>query len=90
MELTFGRYTDSFKSKEKLNFWNESIKLFESGKFLDAYNLFFMYLCDDKISNVTVTKGGNFIDVSLIQGSKLVKAHITGKSNGRGGTCNVR
>jgi hypothetical protein len=77
MELTFGRYTDSFKSKEKLNFWNESIKLFESGKFLDAYNLFFMYLCDDKISNVTVTKGGNFIDVSLIQGSKLVKAHIT-------------
>ena len=76
MDLTFGRFTDSFKPKEKITFWNESVKLFDEGKYLDAYTLFFMYLSDDSVSNVSVAKTNGNIDATIVQGSKSVKVHI--------------
>ena len=52
MAIRFGRFSDSFKLKEKVDAWKESEKLFEEKKFLDSYNTLFRYIRDDNLENV--------------------------------------
>jgi hypothetical protein len=78
--MTFGRYTDAFKTKNKLDRWNECDKLFEQKQYFDSYTAFFDYLKDDTIENVVYTKsadGGNgTMEFSIRQGSKKVTGRI--------------
>jgi hypothetical protein len=77
MEYNFGRFTDSYKPKEKINFWTLASDLFEQKKYFESYKEFIKYLGDDSISNVTTKEVSNGIYFELIQGSKLVKVHIS-------------
>ena len=74
--ITFGRFSDSFKSKDKINYWNQSEKLFQEKKYLDSYEAFFNYLRDDTENNVKFTRSGDKIDFELLQGSKIVSGYI--------------
>lgn len=74
--MTFGRYTDAFKPKEKVDKWNECDKLFEDKKYFDSYAAFFEYLKDDSVNNVVYTKNGDSLDFSIRQGSKKVNGKI--------------
>jgi hypothetical protein len=78
MEYNFGRYTDSYKPKEKINFWTLASDLFEQKKYFESYKEFIKYLGDDSISNVTTKEVSDGIYFELIQGSKLVKVNISG------------
>lgn len=74
--MTFGRYTDSFKSKEKLDFWNESEKLFTNKQYFDSYVTFFKYLGDDEMDNLSFTRQDDSINFQFFQGSKLITGSI--------------
>jgi hypothetical protein len=78
MEHTFGRYTDSYKPKDKINFWTAASDLFEQKKYQESYKEFIKYLADDAIGNVKETSGGEGLNFELVQGSKLVKVSIAG------------
>lgn len=78
--ITFGRYSDSFKPKAKVDFWNRSEKLFQEKDYTASYEAFFNYLKDDEINNITWKKEGNDITFELLQGSKIVRGSI---SNGK-------
>jgi len=76
MPITFGRFSDSFKSKAKINYWNECEKLFQEKKYFESYEAFLNYLKDDEINNVKFTKNGERIDFELPQGSKVISGFI--------------
>lgn len=77
MDYNFGRYTDSYKPKDKLNCWTLASDLFEQKKYTESYSEFIKYLRDDEVGNVKVIEGGNGIDFELIQGSKKIGVHFS-------------
>ncbi len=76
--ITFGRFSDSYKPKQKIEFWNTSEKLFLEKSYLDSYEAFFNYLRDDESNNVSFKRDGSRIDFELLQGSKIIKGFIDG------------
>lgn len=78
METNFGRYSDSYKPKDKVNFWTSASDLFDKKNYLESYREFVKYLSDDEVGNVTINSGSDFVDFGLIQGSKSVRVHIQG------------
>ncbi|HEY3251672.1 MAG TPA: hypothetical protein VGK25_11190 [Ignavibacteria bacterium] len=76
MPITFGRYSDSFKPKKKIEFWNQSEKLFFDKQYLDSYEAFFNYLRDDEAGNLKFTRRGDSIEFEFPQGSKLINGNI--------------
>ena len=89
MAIRFGRFSDSFKPKEKVDAWKETEKLFEEKKFLDSYNALFRYIRDDNLENVKTfplkrdfensTGENSGIKFELVQGSKIVKGFADNK-----------
>lgn len=77
MEYTFGRYTDSYKTKEKTNCWTLASDLFEQKKYFESYKEFVNYLKDDEEGSVKFIEGGNGVDFELVQGSKKVIVRFT-------------
>jgi len=70
--IRFGRYSDSYKTPEQLEFWDKANKQFDKKEFLDSYDSFFQYLADPKTKNVTYSREGDQINFELLQGSKKI------------------
>ena len=70
--IGFGRYSDSYKSKEQYAAWEESLDLFEKQEYLASFNAFFTYLRDTKEKNVSFVEEKGEIRFELIQGSKKI------------------
>jgi len=75
--IRFGRYSDSYKSPEQLEYWEKANKQFDKKEFLESYDNFFKYLGDPAEENLTYRKDGDQIHFELLQGSKK----ITGTAN---------
>lgn len=75
--ITFGRFSDSFKPKAKIDEWNSAEKLFLEKNYMDSYEAFLKYLKDDSVDNVSYKRSGGSIEFSLLQGSKIVRGHIS-------------
>lgn len=71
-DITFGRYSDSYKSKEQYESWDKSLDEFEKGNFLESYKYFFAYLGDNKLKNVSVRQEKQTLFFEITQGSKKV------------------
>ena len=71
--MKFGRYTDAFKPKEKLDLWYKAENLFKEKKYLESYKTFFEYIRDDKEDNVHFDYSDSKIDFGFYQGSKIIK-----------------
>jgi hypothetical protein len=74
--ITFGRFSDSFKPKKKVEFWNNSEKLFHEKSYTQSYEAFFNYLKDEEVGNVSYSVNGDTINFELLQGSKIIKGSI--------------
>lgn len=74
--LRFGRYSDAYKSSKKYRVWDDSMRLYEQGKYLSSYQVFLDYLKDEKEENVTYEVKGEEIYFSFLQGSKKVVGTI--------------
>ncbi len=76
MPIKFGRFSDSYKPKEKLEWWNKSEKLFIEKQYFDSYEAFMHYLRDDNSDNLKFSRTGEAIDFEFPQGSKMIKGII--------------
>jgi len=79
MSLSFGRFTDSDKSKSKVSIWYNSEKLYREKKFMDSYEAFLNYVRDDNTDNLDFRKTGNEIHFKFFQGSNIIKGNISDK-----------
>jgi len=79
MSITFGRFTDSFKPKTKIDKWNECDKLYNEKNYMQSYISFFEYLKSDDIDNVFYSLQDEMLTFQLIQGSKEVRGYSDGK-----------
>ena len=70
--IRFGRYSDSYKSKEQYTAWDESLDLFEQQSYLASFLSFFKYLRDVKENNVSFSEEKGVINFELIQGSQKI------------------
>ncbi len=73
----FGRYSDSYKSAEKVEVWDKALSYFEENRYLDCYKQFFIYLRDEQEENVECYEDNGQLVFELYQGSKK----ITGFAN---------
>lgn len=77
-KIMFGRYSDSYKSDEKYEAWDEAIAAFERKDYTESYLKFFKYLRDDETNNVSVSKQDQTVNFELYQGSKKIVGSIAG------------
>lgn len=75
----FGRFSDAFKSKNKIELWNECEELYTAKNYISAYSKFFDYLKDDEINNVFHSEDGGALKFQVIQGSKEIRGYSDGK-----------
>lgn len=78
MSITFGRFTDAFKSKSYGDKWIECEKLYNDKNYIAAYKLFFEYLKDPEIENVFYSADNSTLKFQLIQGSKEIRGYFDG------------
>ncbi|MEM1122707.1 MAG: hypothetical protein AAGJ18_19845, partial [Bacteroidota bacterium] len=70
--ISFGRYSDSYKSKEQYEAWSAALQLFEKQEYLASFRAFFTYLQDKSVGNVTFSEHRGDIKFEVIQGSKKI------------------
>ena len=78
--LSFGRYTDSYKEKSQYDAWDQALQAFEDEKYMDSYRAFFDYLRDPKLDNVQFEESAEGqITFEILQGSKKVMGYANEK-----------
>jgi hypothetical protein len=75
-DMSFGRYTDAYKSKDQYKMWDDAQTLFEDGEYQKAIEALIIYLKDERFENVIVTKDGDTTYLQIFQGSKKVDVEI--------------
>lgn len=71
-DIQFGKYSDTNKSEEQLDAWDNAVELFENKNFIQAFLEFFRYLKDPHSDNVTYHLSESIINFSITQGSKII------------------
>lgn len=74
--ISFGRYSDAYKSAEQLAAWDNSLRLFEEGQYLSSVKTLITYL-NNKAGNNILLLSDNPLKFSLYQGSKQVECNLT-------------
>jgi hypothetical protein len=75
-DISFGRYTDAYKTEAQKAALDLSLLHFEAGRTMEAYDAFFTYLCDTRIDNVRWRKQGEDLFFEFRQGSRRVFGSI--------------
>lgn len=75
-KIMFGRYSDSYKSDDKYESWDQAIAAFEKKAYKECYLKFFEYLRDDQTNNVNITNQNEKVSFELFQGSKKIVGEI--------------
>ena len=78
-QITFGRYSDAYKSPSRLLAWDQAQALFEKEQYIECYKAFFTYLRDENEDNVRfeMIKGG--LKFEFYQGSKKIVGSATSR-----------
>ena len=78
-DIIWGRFSDSYKTDEKYDAWDEALELFEDKKYLDCIRKFLYYLNDENEKNVVLQEENGSIQFEILQGSK----RIVGSANAK-------
>jgi hypothetical protein len=74
--VEFGRFTDTYKTPAQQQAWERSLKAFEQGHILEAYQCFFDFLKHPNQDNLSVqVHAGHGIKYEFWQGSRRVTGH---------------
>jgi hypothetical protein len=76
-DVMFGRFSDSYKTEKKYDYWDQAIEQFEQGDYFASFSHFFEYLSDDQNSNVSYTLEGEQMTFTILQGSKKITGFAT-------------
>ena len=71
-DISFGRYSDSYKTEDNYKAWDKSLESFENKEYMECYRQFFLYLGDEDERNVKFWEEGEGIRFELYQGSKKI------------------
>lgn len=74
--IHFGRYSDSYKGKDKIEKWNLSEQIYFEKKYIESYKNFLEYLGNDNLDNIKYSVDENKIIFEFYQGSKIIKGLI--------------
>jgi hypothetical protein len=74
--ISFGRYSDAYKSKDRYLAWDESLRLFEEGKFLESIKYLLDYLKNDNSDNIQINASSANIQFTLFHGSKQISCTV--------------
>lgn len=72
----FGRFSDGFKPKPKIDKWTECDNAYADKNYVVSYPAFMEYLKDDTLNNVSYTFDGKEVSFSILQGSKVLRGTI--------------
>ena len=76
-DITFGRYSDTYKEDENNEAWKAALQHFQAKEYLDSYHKFFEYLRDEREDNVRFWRDGHVLNFEFFQGSKKVSGSAT-------------
>lgn len=79
MNIRFGRYSDSVKSPEQLEFWRQAEAHYAAGEHVHAWRSFFDYLRDPEVDNVQYREAGNGLEFEIYQGSRTIQGQANEK-----------
>jgi hypothetical protein len=79
-KITFGRYSDAYKSPSKLRAWDDAQALFEKEQYIASYKAFLTYLQDEEEDNVRFEMTREGLKFEFYQGSKKVTGTATPRS----------
>ncbi len=71
-KISFGRFTDAYKSKAHYLAWDESLRLFEEGQILKSLKQLLEYLKNDKSDNIQVLENSDDFQFTVYHGSKQI------------------
>ncbi len=75
--IMFGRNSNAFKGNERYDYWDMSIEHFDAGRHVESIQYFLLYLGDDGIGNVQMTKGEiDELSFTFLQGSKRIEGSV--------------
>ncbi len=75
-DVQFGRYNDSYRTKEQEELWKKSVAAYEAEKYNESFIAFFQYLQGNRQDSVTYEEKDGQITFSLLQGSKKVDGYV--------------
>lgn len=76
-DISFGRYTDAYKTSGQQAAWNRSLELFDQGDHLGAYREFLTYLRDERTDNVQWKEDTGVLHFEFWQGSQRITGQAT-------------
>lgn len=71
-DISFGRYTDAYKSEAQQAAFDRSLEAFERGEHMSAYRDFLFFLKDDQTDNIDWKEEGDALVFEFWQGSRRV------------------
>ncbi len=75
--ISFGRFSDAYKSPEQLAFWDKSLQDYEKGDYAGSIRSLVRYLTNPAQANLMIRMDGPQLEFSLYQGSKQIDCTIT-------------
>ena len=73
--LSFGRYSDAYKSQESYESWDVAVTHFENGEILDCFEKFFDYLINNQ-ENLAIQRNEASLNFHIFQGSKKIQGTV--------------
>lgn len=75
--ISFGRFSDAYKSPEQLTNWDKSLQDYEKGDYAGSIRSLVRYLTNPGQTNLVTRLDGPQMEFSLYQGSKQIDCTIT-------------
>jgi hypothetical protein len=71
-EIQFGRFSSSYKTPDRIKYWDDALEFYNQKKYIDSYVAFINYLEEAGVNNIRFSKTGERVDFEILQGSKKV------------------
>jgi hypothetical protein len=71
--IEFGRFTDINKNAKQVEGWKQANEMFKNKNYIDSFEQFLIYLRDESVDNVKITKNADSVEFEIIQGSKVIR-----------------
>lgn len=71
-QISFGRFTDAYKPKARYADWDESLRLYEEGQYLNSIKSLIRYLKNDREDNIRIEQDSANFKFTIYHGSKQI------------------
>jgi hypothetical protein len=76
-KVSFGRYTDTYKTKAQYEAWDKSLESYEEGNVLESIHLLIEYIKNNTKENIFIKQEGAELQILIYHGSKQINCQIS-------------